>query len=379
MVKAKIKGVNTVRKRLANGSVRVYHYHRATGAALPGRPGDPEFIAAFAEAERIAPKDVANINALIRDYLGSLGFSRKEDSTQREYRRMLLLLGEKFGKLPLRALDSPRVRGVFLDYQEQIGRTRPREADNRLSVLSAVFSHAARKGRIKDNPLRGFERIYSGDRSEKIWTASDITTFMADAPVELQRAMILALHTGQRYGDLIRLEWSQYSGMTILLRQRKTKVLVPIHTSRSLRQMLDGMPRQGENVLTRADGRPWFTDANDKALSKEWSAHMIACGLRPQNYATLTQQEKSHFLRFNDLRGTAVTLLAEAGCEVPQIASITGHTLQSATRILEKYLAMTPALSRAAIQAFESSPATAFANKLQTGPQRKEQSSEKTQ
>ena len=139
------------------------------------------------------------------------------------------------------------------------------------------------------------------------------------------------------------------------------------------------MPRLGKNILTRTDGRPWFTDANDKALSKAWSAHMIVCGLRPQNYASLTQQEKSQFLRFNDLRGTAVTLLAEAGCEVPQIASITGHTLQSATRILEKYMAMTPALSRAAIQAFESSPATAFANQLQTGPQKKEQSNEKIQ
>ncbi len=48
---------------------------------------------------------------------------------------------------------------------------------------------------------------------------------------------------------------------------------------------------------------------------------------------------------------------------MPQIASITGHTLQSATRILEKYMVMTPALSRAAIQAFEISPATAFANR----------------
>ena len=177
----------------------------------------------------------------------------------------------------------------------------------------------------------------------------------------------------------IRLEWSQYSGTTILLRQRKTKALVPIHVSQNLRRTLDGMPRLGKNILTRTDGRPWFTDANDKALSKAWSAHMIVCGLRPQNYASLTQQEKSQFLRFNDLRGTAVTLLAEAGCEVPQIASITGHTLQSATRILEKYMAMTPALSRAAIQAFESSPATAFANQLQTGPQKKEQSNEKIQ
>ena len=54
MVRAKIKGVNTVRKRLADGTVRTYHYHRATGAALPGKPGDPAFLAAMVEAERIA-------------------------------------------------------------------------------------------------------------------------------------------------------------------------------------------------------------------------------------------------------------------------------------------------------------------------------------
>lgn len=259
MVKAKIKGVNTVRKRLADGTVRAYYYHRATGAALPGKPGDPAFLAAMVEAEKIAPKDVGNVNALIRDYLLSLTFEKKAASTQREYKRMLTELEVKFGKLPIRALESPRVRGVFLDYQEEIGRDRPREADNRLSVLSAVFTYAARKGRIKDNPLAGFERIYSGDRSEMIWTASDIAAFMAAAPLELQQAMILALHTGQRYGDLIRLRWSDYAGETISFKQNKTKAPVTIHVSQALRRMLDGMDRRGLYILTRDDGRPWFT------------------------------------------------------------------------------------------------------------------------
>lgn len=96
---------------------------------------------------------------------------------------------------------------------------------------------------------------------------------------------------------------------------------------------------------------------------------MVACNLRPEGYAELPKAKKAEHLRFNDLRGTAVTLLSEAGNGIPQICAVTGHTLQSATRILEKYLAMTPALSRAAILAFENSPATQFANRLQTGPQ----------
>ena len=41
-------------------------------------------------------------------------------------------------------------------------------------------------------------------------------------------------------------------------------------------------------------------------------------------------------LHFHDLRGTAVTLLAEAGCTTPQIAAITGHSLETVTKILDK-------------------------------------------
>ena len=33
-------------------------------------------------------------------------------------------------------------------------------------------------------------------------------------------------------------------------------------------------------------------------------------------------------LTFHDVRGSAVTRLAEAGCEVPEIATITGHSLK---------------------------------------------------
>jgi hypothetical protein len=42
-------------------------------------------------------------------------------------------------------------------------------------------------------------------------------------------------------------------------------------------------------------------------------------------------------VRFNDLRGTAVTRLALAGCTVPQITSITGHSLKEVERILQAH------------------------------------------
>lgn len=46
-------------------------------------------------------------------------------------------------------------------------------------------------------------------------------------------------------------------------------------------------------------------------------------------------------------------MLAEAGCTVPEICSITGHTLANATKILERYLARTNVLARSAIAKLE--------------------------
>ncbi|HUS54536.1 MAG TPA: hypothetical protein VMY41_11100, partial [Thermohalobaculum sp.] len=62
----------------------------------------------------------------------------------------------------------------------------------------------------------------------------------------------------------------------------------------------------------------------------------------------------------------AVTLMNEAGVSIQQVAAITGHTMQSATRILERYGAHTRRLAEAAILGFENASSTEFANRLQT-------------
>lgn len=375
MAKVTIKGVFPTYKTLADGSRRTYWYHRATGARLPGEKGSPEFLAAYLEAEKSPARDAGTVAALIREYTTGRKFTHtkkgkpKSEATKREYLRMLTAIEARLGTLPIKALESPRVNAVFIDYHEEIAFDRPREADNRMTVLCAVFNEAKRRGQIARNPLDGFERAYTGDRSEIIWTEADIARFMASAPLPLQQALILAIHTGQRYGDLIRLRWSDFDGEVVRLVQSKTKAKVPVPASAALKRMLDAMPKQGPFILTRADGRPWHTERNDKELGKAWRRHMQAAGFYPKPFEDLSKEEKQGFLHFNDLRGTAVTLLTEAGCTIPQVCSITGHTLESANRILRHYLASTEAIAKAAILRFENAPETAFANRLQTNAQ----------
>lgn len=352
MVRARLQGINTVRKRLADGSVQIYYYHRATGQKLSGAPGSPEFIRDFAAAEKTMLDRLAGtFNGLVRDYILSPEFTTNlRESTQREYKRMLGKAETKFGNLPIAALDDPRVRQDFMGWRAAVAQTSGnREADNRLSVISAMLTWARENGRVMANHIAGFRRLHHVDRSEMIWLPEHVHAFMAVAPVELQRALILALHTGQRQGDLLKLTWNNYDGALISLRQSKGARKVEVPFTKALRAMLDGMDRTSAVILTTKTGRPW----QSRHFKAEWAKASAAAEIAD--------------LHFHDLRGTAVTMLSEADCTVPMIAAITGHTLTGATAILDRYLARTRALAGEAVARFENAPSTQFANRLQTG------------
>ena len=78
---------------------------------------------------------------------------------------------------------------------------------------------------LKSNVLSGFERAYTSDRSDIIWLPEQVEAFLAVASPEMQLAMALALHTGQRQADIRKLAWSAYDGTTISLRQGKANRL----------------------------------------------------------------------------------------------------------------------------------------------------------
>jgi integrase len=368
-VRVYLKGINRVKKRLADGSEATYFYHRSTGKRLVGQPGSPEFVASYGDAEKTidARRSGDVLNSLIRGYTQSVEFQKLAQSTQTEYCRMLTKAEAEFGDMPIEALNDSRVRMDFMDWREKVAReSGHREADNRLSAISAMLTWAVERGQLSANHLKGFKRLYHADRAEIIWLPEHIAAFMSVALVELQRALILALHTGQREGDLLRLAWSAYDGKSIKLRQGKARrggkpgPLVEIPCTKALRRMLDNMERTSPLILTTKTGQSF----KKRYFAKLWDAGMVAAGLQRVRLPGLDEPVDLHF---HDLRGTAVTLLSEAGNTPQQVAAITGHSLKTVDRILERYLARTSGLKDQAIANFENSPRTEFANRLQTG------------
>ncbi|MCP1754385.1 tyrosine-type recombinase/integrase [Bradyrhizobium elkanii] len=357
---------------MKDGTRRAYWYHRATGKRLRGEPGSADFIADYAAAEKlIRDRHAGTLNSLIRDYTTSIEFEQKlAASTQAEYKRMLTKSEAEFGTMPIAALDDARVRKDLLEWREKVARSSgQREADNRLSAISAMLTWGVDRGTITTNHLKGFKRLYHVDRSEIIWLPEHIAAFMSVASLEMQQALILGLHTGQREGDILRMPWSAYDGASISLRQGKRRrgttlaPLVHIPCTAALRRMLDGMERISPLILTTKTGQSF----KSRYFGRLWEEATKKAGLES---VTLPGSDEAVDLHFHDLRGTAVTLLSEAGCTPQQIATITGHSLKTVHRILERYLARTRGLAEQAMMNFENSPRTKFANQLQTSPSR---------
>jgi len=334
-----LKGLHKVSRRLADGSARIHYYAWRGGPRIEAEPETPAFVAEFERltAGRDAPPILQDhFQAIINDYQRSPAFKALKPETVKGYIRCIRAIETAFGDMPIRALHSPKVRRVFLDWRDAYGAKHPRQADYRFSVLARILSWAYDRRIIPANPCERPGRLFSATRAESLWTDDQIAAFVANAPAPVALAVLIAAETGQRQADVLRLTWAAYDGQVIRLRQSKTGKAVVIAVSARLRAALDATPRKAVTICTTSRGRPWTSDGFKTSFGKARDA----AGLQG--------------LTFHDLRGTAVVRLARAGCTVPEICSITGHSLKAAGDILDRhYLSADQAVSLNAIRRLE--------------------------
>src|SRR4029453_7438303 len=138
---------------------------------------------------------------------------------RRDYVDKIKLIEAKFGDFPLSALSARGARAVFMEWRDKLAATSRRQADYALQVLARILSWGHNRGLVSANPCARGGRLYRGSRVDKIWTADDEAAFLKSAPAHFHLPLLLALWTGQRQGDLLRLPWSAYDGTQIRLRQ----------------------------------------------------------------------------------------------------------------------------------------------------------------
>jgi integrase len=341
-----LRGIHSAHVKLANGTKVVYWYAWRGGPRLHSEPGSPEFIANYNEAvgQRTPPAQ-GKLQFLIDGYQQSAEFRTLRERTQSDYIKQIMLIEQEFGDFPLRGLAATGARGEFMDWRDKLAVKSLRQADYAWTVLARILSWAKNRGKITVNPCERGGRLYNGTRVDFVWTLDDEAAFLANAPSHLHLPLLLALWTGQRQGDLLRLTWFAYDGTHIKLKQSKSQrrgarrvVHVKIPVGAPLKAALDQAAKHKQNsiILLNSQGRPWTPDG----FRASWGKACKKAGIEE--------------VTFNDLRGTAVTRLALVGCNEAEIATITGHSIRDVRSILDAhYLHRDQALAESAIRKLE--------------------------
>jgi integrase len=271
------------------------------------------------------PRDT--IGGLIHRYRKSDGFLALAPGTIKYYARYLREIEALGPRLPFASFT----RQAVVDFIETYPKTHQRR--QAAAVLKNLFALARYYGLV-DSDAAGGLRLKTSKPRDRIWSDDEIARWvnaaLAEDPHMVTRFLLLQF-TAQRPTDVLRMAWPHYSGSAIRLRQQKTGTLldVPIHPV--LGAHLDALPRKA-SCLT-----------------------IVAYRDRPVPYARFNERFRRICrcadidAQARDLRRTAMVNMALAGATVPQIASVSGHSIEATQRILEAYLPRNRELAEIAI------------------------------
>ncbi len=293
--------VKTVRKLLADGTVKEYRYSR-TKRQKRIRP------------EQGAIRQIADLYAQSPEFLK---LSKRWQGAKHFYLR---LLEAELGWLTIDDLNDRSVRGDFYELRDRYAE-RQDKADKLIDTLKGMLGWAYERNRLAYNHALGIPHLApSGQRrSEIIWTEDNEAVVYSTFPRPLVEAFRFALFSAARQADMCRLKWENYRDGWITYRQSKTgaTVRLPVFALPPFQELIKSLSRSSEFMLTTATGHPM-----DVAhLGKSYRQAYAKSELKPLG------------LRWHDLRGTASTRLAEAGCTDAEVAAITGHSIGPGTKL----------------------------------------------
>lgn len=236
--------------------------------------------------------------------------------TWAEYERMALKIKKAFQNFNVEQV-RPKHAAEFLDTNFN---TKPNTANKYRALLSLMMQFAVRKGLIDINPVREIAGYPEAKRDRYI-TDDELLRIKAACTgrtAEMTRCLIdLAYITAQRFGDLLRLRWSDVTEEGIYFYPSKTVnssgVRLLIERTADLTAVLERAKAgkvKGMTVIHAMDGSQYTYSGAQSA----WRRACEAAGI-----------EDAHF---HDLRAKALTDAKRQGLDAQGLG---GHTTEAMT------------------------------------------------
>ena len=329
---------------------------------MPDHPDSAEFhikygqLKAPLEADPKAGRETirsGTLHALIRDFKASPEFAKLGEKTRVYYTFQLERL-KVLGTFPAKDVG----RAQILKLRDKIAVRGYRTADQFIQVASRLFAFGIDREVLAKNPATNVAKL-NDEESYITWSEAEAEKFeQSNPPAWMMTAYMLGRWTGQRRGDVLRMQREQYDGKAIRLTQRKTRknkgadeMVIACHSK--LRAYLDGLAIDIGLLVPGPGGKIW----DESGFSKRLRAHLDSIGLQ--------------HLSFHGLRHMNATELAHSGSSDAEIMAVTGHTTSD---MVKKYTrrAQQSRLAASAIARLETKTRTASEQESETRPQKSE-------
>lgn len=290
----------------------------------------------------------------------------------------------------LAAALTPKNMSLLLDRVEVgHGLSQARRAR---SFLSQVYKYALKGNKVRSNPVSHMEESLPTAPARVRFGEIDEMRILVEACDTVGRPEVgdiitQGLWLGQRQADRLGLTDEQMSGLGVLFKQRKKHgqpLLLPVadvieqrrtaaqkrrkdwrvnwpHVNLDERRRRPFLAKHYQHIFReiciaacfgiwrQEDGALACPLPKDYKISKFKLIQVLAVSVEPAGRPAVAPTPSLEDFRDQDLRDTAVTWLALAGCDVTEIAAITGHSLKSVNEIMKHYLGLHPDLARRAI------------------------------
>lgn len=304
-----------------------------------------------------------SLGKMIEDYCQTKEADNEPARTVRDYRqkaRVLLTFDPELYGAPAEAVT----RQIAFELYERLRRKRGlATACGVIRTMSAAYGYALNRGtvRMPENPCSRLRmkkpppRVRAGSPEEMEHL---LATARAMGKPMMAIAIELGLWTGQRQNDRLAMIEGGRTETRITLRTSKTgkiiaipkspRLLAALEESRAVKLAFAVPVIAGTVIVHPGTGQAYneHTYRHEFAEVRQAAAH----GIPGEDGSWLVRPMASlASFRDQDLRDTAVTWLVRAGCDLFEVASITGHELASIHTILKHYLADHPERADAAV------------------------------
>jgi integrase len=292
------------------------------GGPLPGKVGSPEFMEAYQAYMAGRPAPLARGTApgtfasLFEAYYRSVEYANLKPASKKLYRYALNPLQELYGHKALATMTKDNVYKII----EKVGRRAPQMANLTRSVLKRVLGVAMARNLIRSNPLADKINPYKGG-THHTWTDDELAQFESRWPLGTRQRLAFALlfYTGQRSGDVVRMNRKDIAEGRIKVVQEKTGTELKIKIHPDLARAIKAGPSKGLNLIGDEHGRP---------IKRAALSHLMRVAIRE---AELPARCVPHGIRKATLR-----TMAENGASAKRMAGVSGH---KTTKELDRYTA----------------------------------------